>query len=251
MKTLEQLDIYPNYPRRLRDRPVSRFLSRLIPMHTLSLGRYEAKMAWVRLTTGMSRRRFTGNRGLLVNIGCGANGKPGWVNIDGARLPGVDVVWDCRRSLPFEDTSVRGIFTEHFLEHVDYTEELPSVLSECHRVLEPGGVLRMVVPDAEKYVRAYLEQGWDDMTRIRPLHEGRRDPYLGGQYQTKMELINVVFRQGGQHKFAYDFETLSYALRKFGFSDVRHQQFGQGVASELCLDSARRAPESLYVDAVK
>jgi predicted SAM-dependent methyltransferase len=152
--------------------------------------------------------------------------------------------------LPFADGSVRGLFAEHFFEHVDYTEEVPSLLSECHRVLQPGGRMRIIVPDAEQYMRAYLSEGWEALAALRPLHEGRVDHYFRCRYNTKMELINVVFRQGGQHKFAYDFETMKFVLEQFGFVDVRREQFGHSQMPELCIDSPRRATESLYVEAI-
>ena len=66
-----------------------------------------------------------------------------------------------------------------------------------------------------------------------------------------MELINVVFRQGHEHKFAYDFATLHFVLQRYGFSTVVRQGYGKSLMPELCLDQAVRASESLYVDAKK
>jgi citrate lyase synthetase len=66
-----------------------------------------------------------------------------------------------------------------------------------------------------------------------------------------MELINVVFRQGHEHKFAYDFETLRFLLDRYGFSEVVHQEYGTSLMTELCLDQVHRASESIYVDAKK
>ena len=185
-----------------------------------------------------------------MNIGPGLLGKPGWVNVDVSKGPNVNCLYDCRKSLPFPDESVKGIFCEHFFEHIDYTEEVPYFLSECHRVLKGGGILRLIVPDAEKYLRAYCKGDWDEVSKIRPLDAERSDFYHRCQYNTIMELINVMFRQGHEHKFAYDFETLRFVLDRYGFSAVR-QEYGQYLNSDLCLDQASRASESLYVDARK
>src|SRR5208282_5837473 len=144
---------------------------------------------------------------MLVNIAPGVHGKPGWVNVDVFKGPNVNCLYDCRKSLPFPDESVRAIFSEHFFEHLDYTEEVPYFLRECHRVLKKGGVLRLIFPDAEKYLRAYCQGGWEEISRIRPLAVERTDPYFHCRYNTVIELINVLFRQGHEHKFAYDFET--------------------------------------------
>jgi hypothetical protein len=66
-----------------------------------------------------------------------------------------------------------------------------------------------------------------------------------------MELLNVVFRQGHEHKFAYDFETLRFLLRRYGFSEILLQEYSKSMMPELCLDQAARASESIYVDARK
>jgi len=160
-------------------------------------------------------------------------------------------VYDCRKHLPFDDNSVRYIFSEHFFEHVDYCEEVPFFLSDCYRVLQPGGVIRIIVPDTEKYIRAYCREGWDELARIRPLGPERSDAYFGSTYNTKMELLNVVFRQYFGHKFAYDFATLEFLLRRYGFSQVQRQSFGRSLWPDLCIDTREREFESLYVEAVK
>jgi len=213
--------------------------------------RYEAYLAWVRLTSRNADARYRHSKNLLLNLGCGYSGRPGWENVDSFRLPGVTLVFDCRRRLPFPAGSAQGIFTEHFVEHLDYTEEVPYFLAECHRVLLPGGVLRIVVPDAEQYLRAYVEDGWDRAVQLRQLDEAHVDPRFGCRYLTKMELVNMVFRQDGEHRFAYDFETLRLCLETAGFTTIMRQSYNQSIMTELCIDKERRATESLYVDAVK
>ena len=167
------------------------------------------------------------------------------------KSPLINCVYDCRKSLPFPDASVRGIFCEHFFEHIDYTEEVPYFLSECHRVMKKDGILRLIVPDGEKYLRAYCSDGWDELSKIRPLDAERTDFYFRCKYNTRIELINMVFRQGHEHKFAYDFETLHFVLNRYGFSEIVRKEYAQSLMSELCLDQADRASESLYVDARK
>jgi len=188
------------------------------------------------------RRRFRHAHGLLVSLGAGYVGRQGWVNVDAWAFPGINCVCDMRRNLPFPDGSVRGVFCEHFFEHVDYDEEAPALLSECLRVLAPGGVIRIVVPDGGAYLRAYCEEGWDTLTRIRPLRPGHVDGYYGTRYGSKMELVNAVFRQNTEHKFAYDAETLMALLRRCGFARVEQQAFGRSLFSEICIDLPRQGP---------
>ena len=124
-------------------------------------------------------------------------------------------------------------------------------MSECHRVLNSQGVLRLIVPDAKRYLEAYVAGGWESLSELRPLVEKRLDPWLGDRYNTRMELINAVFRQGSQHKYAYDYETLAFLLSRYGFKTVQQQTYQHSWNPELCLDWKKRASESLYVEGRK
>jgi predicted SAM-dependent methyltransferase len=249
-------DIYPNFAQRLAGK--TRFQRLVmtalpfIPRHAYHPFISELRIALRRLFTSPSRvrRKYRDLRDLRVNIGCGLSAKPEWVNLDFFPFPGVNCLHDCRRGLPFSDDSVKCIFTEHFFEHIDYIEEVPFFLSECYRVLKPGGVIRIIVPDAEKYLRAYCAEGWEEIARIRPLLPDHTDGD-GSRYNTKMEVVNAVFRRYFEHKYAYDFSTLEFVLRRYGFCDVQRQSFGKSVEAELSIDKADRATESLYVEAVK
>jgi len=228
-----------------------RLLRKLLPRHLVLPLKFELHALKVRLHGREVVRRFRRADDLLVNIGCGGFGKPGWVNLDLVALEGVDCVYDCRTSLPFADASVRGIFCEHFFEHLDFVEEVPRFLAECRRVLKPAATIRLVVPDFERYLRAYVAGGWDELAELRSLDGERNDPHVGCRYGARMELVNVVFRQAHQHKFGYDFETLAVRLEEVGFRDVTRRSCGESRIPEICLDHPARAPESLYVEAVR
>ncbi len=230
---------------------VKKFLLDWFPEYLLKQINFELHMLFVRLRALRSRRAFIGKTDLLINVGAGDVGKPGWINLDGYMARGINCLCDGRKYLPFEDGSVKGIFTEHFFEHLDYAEEAPRFLSEALRVLKPGGVIRIIVPDAEKYLRAYCTEGWAEFTALRPLEANFKDHHFNFRYNTRMELVNVLFRQGYEHKFLYDFETLQLLLERNGFSGIQKQQFGRSIDPEICIDLAVRASESLYVDAVK
>lgn len=230
---------------------LARAATSVFPSYVLRQLKAELIMLSVRLRSGAAGQAFRGQKDLLVNLGAGDAGLPGWINVDRAAASNVNCICDARKRLPFEQGSVKGIFTEHFFEHLDYGEEVPHFLSECHRVLQPSGVIRIIVPDAERYIRAYVAEGWDQIASVRPLAADRTDIHFPVKYNTRMELINVVFRQWEEHKFAYDFETLAFVLAQHGFRDIRRQSFGQSISPEICLDLERRAPESLYVEAVK
>jgi SAM-dependent methyltransferase len=93
---------------------------------------------------------------ILVNAGCGRVHHPDWVNLDFAPdSPGI-LRCDLREGLPFSSTSVDVVYSSHVLEHLDKAAG-HHFLKECHRVLRPGGILRVAVPDFEGLVRAYIE----------------------------------------------------------------------------------------------
>jgi hypothetical protein len=214
-------------------------------------------MTLLRLTSPKIDKRFVGSRDLLVNVGCGPHGREGWVNIDAAPAEGVTCVRDCRTSLPLESGSARGIFTEHYVEHLDYYEEAPRFLAECLRVLEPGGLLRVIVPDGGRYMRAYCEPGWDALREFSLLVQW--DPASDTRpfstlrevlpFRTKMEVVNFHFRQMGQHQFSYDYETLEDLLVQCGFESVCQRKFQDSALPELAIDREFRALDSLVVEA--
>lgn len=78
-----------------------------------------------------------------LHLGCGHDIRPGWINLDSANLPGVNVVHDIENiPWPFETGSIDRITAHQLLEHVEY---IP-VLREAHRILKKGGVFDIAVP---------------------------------------------------------------------------------------------------------
>jgi len=78
-----------------------------------------------------------------LNLGCGKDIKPGYVNLDVAKLPGVDVVWDINKlPLPFKKEEFDEIYCKDILEHVEY---IP-LLKELHRILKKGEKIIIRVP---------------------------------------------------------------------------------------------------------
>lgn len=90
--------------------------------------------------------------GKRLNLGCGTDIRAGWVNLDRAALPGVDVVHDLDvLPLPFADGAFTHVCAKDVLEHVDYVP----LLREIHRVLRPNGTLEIQVPhftSADNYI---------------------------------------------------------------------------------------------------
>ena len=228
-----------------------RMLNNVAPWPFWEQARFEIRMFRLRIRRPKIERRNAQMRDVMVNVGAGGSGWPGWINIDAVAAPNIAICCDCRSRLPLPDGAARGVFSEHFLEHLDYDSEAPSFVRECFRVLRPGGTLRLVVPDAERYLRAYCEEGWAPLIALRDLRPDQTDPWVQTRLKTKMELVNVVFRQFGQHKFAYDLETLELLLRQAGFIRVERSSCGVSREPGMAIDQVARAHESLYVEASK
>ena len=229
-------------------------IAKVVPMYLIQQVANEVRFAIRRILSAHSvRRKLISQRGVRVNIGCGDHPTEGWINLDVASHPGV-YFWDCRSGLPFSDGAVAAIYSEHSFEHLDLESEARPFLRECLRCLQPGGVLRIVVPDAGAYLRAYSGP-WETLAKMRPLDRtanGWRDSWVGNPvYQTKMQFMNAIFRQGYEHKYAYDDETLILVMREAGFRDVVAQQFGVSLDPKMAPDRKHRRMESLYVEAVK
>lgn len=93
----------------------------------------------------------------FLNVGCGRrfSRDPRWLNVD--LVPAVPEVRqiDVQDGLPFPADTFAAVYHSHVLEHLDPSAGL-AMLRECHRILQPGGILRVVVPDLETIARCYL-----------------------------------------------------------------------------------------------
>jgi len=160
--------------------------------------------------------RLRRNGQLWLNIGSGGHPLPGFVNIDANRARRPDMWLDVRQGLPFQSGTVDRIYTCHVLEHF-YADELTAVLSECARVLKPGGGMRILVPSLEIACRAYLERDESVLSDFpRPYRS------LGGR------VVNMIFCDG-QHRMGFDFSLAQELLEDAGFREVRRAARWEGT----------------------
>jgi len=92
-----------------------------------------------------------------LHIG-GAQAREGWEVLDVREAAHVDHVGDALDLSRFADGTFAEIYASHVLEHFDYVEGLPRVLAEWFRVLAPGGVLRLSVPDIDILAHLLLQR---------------------------------------------------------------------------------------------
>lgn len=96
------------------------------------------------------------SKSLLLNIGCGAITNPYYENIDIIPQDALAKKVNILERLPYNDNIYEFCYSSHLLEHLNKAESL-NFLSEVIRVLQVDGVCRIVVPDLERTVSAYLE----------------------------------------------------------------------------------------------
>lgn len=127
----------------------------------------------------------------LLNIGCGNHYHADWVNLD-LISDSIDVTpHDITCGLPFVENSFDAVYHSHLLEHLNPNDGIV-LLEQCYRVLKPGGIVRIVVPDLERIAMLYLEthdRAW------------RGDKSAKTDYDwMKLELLDQLVREqsGGQ-----------------------------------------------------
>jgi len=176
-----------------------------------------------------------GRRELKVHVGCGGHELPGWINVDNHPAPlAINLDW----GLPLPTGSARYVFVAHLLEHLFHPAQSSRLLGEIRRVLAPAGVVRIVVPDIEKYLRAYAS-GDDAFFAARrrqrnlPVELTNLETFL--PYAGAGATPDALFEH---HKFGYDFATLASALERAGFADVRRCGYQQSPHEELRVDDA-------------
>ncbi len=92
-----------------------------------------------------------------LNLGCGSRYHPDWINIDiASQGPGV-IQHDLSQGIPLPDSTCDVVYHTAVLEHLRCSDA-KKFLVECFRVLRPGGIIRVGVPDLEKICKLYLSK---------------------------------------------------------------------------------------------
>jgi SAM-dependent methyltransferase len=211
---------------------------------------------------------------MRVNIGCGATPTEGWVNFDNslairvARQPrllralalaglltnesldlaALAVTENVRfanavRRIPCRDGSVDTLYSAHMVEHLD-RDEVRRFLGEARRVLRPGGILRIAVPDIGIQVDRYLDdKDADEFIAGTHLSQPRPSGFL--------PRIRCAVVGPRHHLWMYDGDSLSKVLWDAGFAGVCVLGPGETtIADPGSLDLKERADESVYAEAV-
>jgi predicted SAM-dependent methyltransferase len=157
-----------------------------------------------------------------LQLGCGTNVLPGWINTDSTPPPLADYL-DFTKRLPFPDGSFDAVFCEHTVEHIA-KPMARAVFGEVFRILRSGGAFRVVTPALENFCRMALEP--QSETTQKYLAFVRR--YLGDPNATIADAINKIF-YGHGHQHIYTVEELGGMLQQVGFGNLRLMKAGSYV----------------------
>ncbi len=198
--------------------------------------------------------------GVYVQYGCGLSAPEGWLNFDasptlrfersplgflytrnGKRFPKAVRYGDIIRGLPVADGSCRGLYCSHVLEHLAL-DDCDAALENSRRLLEPGGLFRVVVPDFAEYVRVYNEDAAETASLL-----FLESSALGRKRRPRGPLAFVrEWLSNSAHLWMWDERSLAARLRQHGFVNIRRAVCGD---SEDPTFAAVENPDR-FVDAV-
>lgn len=151
--------------------------------------------------------------GMYIHLGCGDINHPKMVNVDLRPASHIHYLSNVEKLPMFSSDCADLIYVSHCLEHISYMR-LDVVLQEWQRVLKPGGILRLSVPDFDTIVEIYKDSA-NNISEILP-------PLLGGQ--------NYKYNF---HYSAFNGKYLTSILKKNGFEDIKYWSYDEDEFSKF------------------
>lgn len=197
-----------------------------------ALRKLPADFATIKLSLARRKRivtYFEATKCRKLQIGCGKNILPGWLNCDFAPSSPQAVYLDATSRFPLADESVDFIFSEHMIEHVPYAAG-QRMLRECFRVLKPGGTIRISTPNLRNIASLMSEP----LTQEKQFYiRTATDKYIPDNSRYLPGFVMNNFYWDFMHYFIYDPETLTQAFETAGFRHAQKMSSGMGSVPEL------------------
>lgn len=217
---------------------------------SLDVLRIELAAIWGRQR--QSKKIETRNKRYL-QLGCGDRRIDGFLNTDFYLNRKAEDWIDLRFPLRFSKNTWKGVYAHHCVEHIDYTDAF-NLFKEIHRVLEPGGIFRMVVPDLREFLMLYASPDSRQRREIFALLPEAHMEELKLKITTPLEMIDYLVRDNkfNRHLSSWDWETSFLRLRDAGFSNIIRREIN--ISDDPMLaghDNPNWARHSLYVEAIK
>ena len=174
------------------------------------------------------------NPPLRLHIG-GEIVREGWKILNVQAGPGVDFVGHCQDLSQFQDSSVAEIYASHVYEHLNYVGEIQQAMKEAYRVLVPGGLFRLGVPDLDTLCRLFL------------------DPKLSEEDRFFVQRMIYGGQTGDHdyHKVGLNLQFLTGFLKAAGFKNIRRLPDFGALFDDTTLQKFQGVPISLNVMAMK
>jgi predicted SAM-dependent methyltransferase len=174
---------------------------------------------------------------MKLHLGCGKRHIPGFIHIDAIDYPHVDHVSSIDALSFISDDSVDLIYTCHVLEHFK-RKDVIRVLKEWYRILRPGGVVRISVPDFSKLVEIYTQ--YRDINKVVGPLFGRQDYLYNIHYNVfdRESLFDALMSAGFKNCREYDWRFTEHAdIDDFSQAYIPHMDKDNGFAVSLNVEA--------------
>jgi predicted SAM-dependent methyltransferase len=158
----------------------------------------------------------------------GGAGLSGWLNTDLFPAHWRTVRLDATLPFPLPTAAFECVFSEHMIEHVPLVGAR-QMLAESHRVLKPGGRIRIATPDLARVVSLYAA---NDPLRRNYLGWAATHNHLPADVPVDAAVVNSLFHDHG-HQFLFDEASLAALLRGAGFTAIHRYQPGESDSAVL------------------
>jgi predicted SAM-dependent methyltransferase len=186
-------------------------------------------LGWTRAQRGQIDAYLAAEPVRRLHLGCGHCVLEGWLNVDIYPEHQGVVYLDATAPFPIKDGTFDSIFSEHVIQHFPFRSALV-MLQECHRILKPGGVLRLSTPNLLKLVSLVTER---DGAAQREYTRLASEKYIPENTAQLPAFVVNNFFWDFTHQFVHDPESLRHALERAGFASITAVEIGASADPAL------------------